>query len=169
MEYGKGEIEDIGNLTAMMAARSFIDPAHMGILGYSRGAHNSILAIERFDFFRAGALWSTPVDMLDHVRVNPWIADMFGGPPESVPQEYRIRSSIHFVDQINCPLLLIHGEQDVVVPVRHTKSLAKTMEQRNLAFELKLFENEGHIWSPSAFYNNWQLSVDFFERHLISP
>ena len=31
---------------------------------------------------------------------------------------------------------------------------------------LKLFENEGHIWSPSAFHNNWQLTIDFFRRHL---
>ncbi|UCF94365.1 MAG: prolyl oligopeptidase family serine peptidase [Desulfobacterales bacterium] len=166
MEYGKGEITDIGNLTEEMLTRSSIDPERMGIMGYSRGAHNAILAVERYDYFRAGALWSTPVEMVDHVQVNPWIAEMFGGFPEDVPEEYRIRSSIHFVEQINCPLLLIHGQIDDVVPVRHTLRLAEALKQNHKPFELKLFPHEGHIWSFAGFDHNWQLTVDFFERHL---
>jgi len=165
-EYGKGEITDIGNLAEEMLARPDIDPAGMGIMGYSRGAHNAILAMERFDYFRAGALWSTPTDMVDHVNVNPWISEMFGGFPDQAPDEYRIRSSILFVDRIRCPLLLIHGEADDVVPVRHTLRLAEALEQLNKPFELRLVPNEGHIWSLEGFANNWRLTIEFFERNL---
>ena len=166
MEYGKGEITDIRNLAETMRRRSSIDPDRMGIMGYSRGAHNAILAVEHYDNFRAAALWSTPVDMIDHVQVNPWIAEMFGGLPEEVPEEYRQRSSILFTDQINCPLLLIHGERDEVVPVRHTLQLAEALRRKNKPFELRLFPNEGHIWSMAGFAHNWKLTLDFFERHL---
>ncbi len=86
MEYGKGEITDIGNLTREIRRRHDSDPQRMGIMGYSRGAHNAILAVERYDYFRAGALWSTPVDMFDHVQVNPWTAEMFGGCPTKFPK-----------------------------------------------------------------------------------
>lgn len=51
MEYGKGEIIDIGRLTEEMAARADIDEKRMGIMGYSRGAHNALLAVERYDHF----------------------------------------------------------------------------------------------------------------------
>ncbi|MCG6534776.1 MAG: prolyl oligopeptidase family serine peptidase [Syntrophales bacterium LBB04] len=166
MEYGKGEIRDIGNLVAEMRSRAFIDPNRMGIMGYSRGAHNAILALERYNDFRAGALWSTPVNMVDHVQVNPWIAEMFGGYPEEIPEEYRIRSSILFTDQIACPLLLIHGEMDDVVPVRHTLRLAQALKDQQKPFELHLFPDEGHIWSLEGFNHNWDLTMDFFERHL---
>ncbi|MFC1896042.1 alpha/beta hydrolase family protein [Thermodesulfobacteriota bacterium] len=166
MEYGKGEIVDIGNLTETMSSKSYIDHERMGIMGYSRGAHNALLAVERYDSFKAGALWSTPVDMLDHVRVNPWIADMFGGYPEEVPEEYRIRSSIHFVEKVNCPLLLLHGEADDVVPVRHTLRLAEELKRLGKAYEMKLFPHEAHIWSMNAFDNNWRLTLDFFEKNL---
>ncbi|MGD8946081.1 MAG: prolyl oligopeptidase family serine peptidase [Desulfobacterales bacterium] len=168
MEYGKGEITDIGNLIKEMKTRPYIDPARMGIMGYSRGAHNAILAVERYDDFLAGALWSTPTDMFDHVKVNPWIADMFGGNPDTAPEEYRSRSSILFVEQVNCPLLLIHGELDDVVPVRHTLRLAEALENLNKSYELKLFPSEGHIWSMSGFADNWRLSLEWFERHLNS-
>jgi len=169
MEYGKGEIDDIGNLTEEMLSRPYIDPERMGIMGYSRGAHNAILAVERYDYFRAGALWSTPVDMVDHVRVNPWTSEMFGGSPDEVPEEYRIRSSILFYEQVNCPLLLIHGEIDVVVPVYHTLRLAEALKKGHKPFELKLFPKEGHIWSLAGFDNNWRLTVNFFKRHLKHP
>jgi len=165
MEYGKGEITDIGNLIEEMKARPYIDPKQMGIMGYSRGAHNALLAIERYDDFIAGALWSTPTDMIDHVEVNPWIAYMFGGTPDQVPIEYRIRSSILFVDQVNCPLLLIHGEIDDVVPVRHTLRLSEEMKKLNKPHDLKVFPSEGHIWSVSGFTNNWRLTIEWFERH----
>jgi dipeptidyl aminopeptidase/acylaminoacyl peptidase len=165
MEYGKGEIADIGNLTEIMMAKPFIDQDKMGIMGYSRGAHNALLALERYSYFNAGALWSTPVDMIDHVEVNSWIAEMFGGFPDEVPQEYWIRSSIHFVDAINCPVLLIHGEDDDVIPARHTLRLAEALEKRHKPFEVKLFPREGHIWSPRGFERNWRLTLDFFCRH----
>jgi dipeptidyl aminopeptidase/acylaminoacyl peptidase len=166
MEYGKGEIDDIGNLTEAMRARPFIDPDRMGIMGYSRGGHNAILSVERFDYFKAGALWSTPVDMLELVRVVPWIAEIIGGFPDQIPEEYRIRSSINFVDQVNCPLLLIHGENDEIVSVRHAQRLAETLEKHQKPYELKIFPGEYHTWSMSGFENNWQITMDFFEHHL---
>lgn len=166
MEYGKGEITDIGNLTEEMRSRAFIDPDRMGIMGYSRGGHNAILSIERFDYFKAGALWSTPVDMLELVRVVPWIAEMIGGFPDEIPDEYHIRSSINFVEQVDCPLLLIHGENDEIVSVRHAQRLAKALKELKKPFEIKTFPGEYHTWSMSGFDNNWQITMDFFERHL---
>lgn len=168
MEYGKGEIVDIGNLTREMQARSDIDPDRMGIMGYSRGAHNALLAVERYDFFRAAALWSTPVDMADNVRVNPWISEIIGGLPEEIPEEYRIRSSILFTEEIDCPLLLIHGERDAVVPVRHTLRLVEALIKQGIPYELHLFAGEDHIWSLAGFERNWNLTVDFFKRHLLN-
>lgn len=166
MEYGKGEIKDIGKLTEELLSRPYIDPEAMGIMGYSRGAHNAILAIEACDYFSAGALWSVPVDMLDHVAVNPWIDFMFGGTPDEVPEEYHIRSSIHFVDRIHCPLLILHGEDDHVIPVRHARRLAEALEKLGKPYELKTFPGEWHIWTTPGFNNNWRLTVDFFERHI---
>ncbi len=166
-EYGQGEISDIGNLVRELTTDPRIDPHRMGIMGYSRGAHNALLSIERYEFFHAAALWSTPVDMVDHVRVNPWIAGIIGGSVQELPQLYHRLSAIHFVDQIHCPLLLIHGEKDDVIPVRHTLRLAEALKQQDKPYELRCPPQEGHIWSPTAFYENWRLTLDFFERLLL--
>lgn len=166
MEYGKGEIVDIGNLCAELCGRPYVDPDRLGILGYSRGAHAALLAIERHDCFRAGVLWSAPVDMARHVRVHPWIEHMIGGTPEQVPEEYACRSPLASVDRIHCPLLILHGEQDDVVPVEHARLLAGALEERGKPFELGLLPGEGHTWTPSGLRTVWSRTVAFLERHL---
>ena len=166
MEYGKGEITDIGNLSEHLCSRPYIDPERMGIVGYSRGGHNSLLAIEQYDYFIAGALWSTPVDMFELVKVVPWISEMIGGFPDEIPEEYHIRSSINFVEQVNCPLLVLHGESDDVVSVQHALRLAKALDEFSKPYEMRVFPDEWHIWSLSGFENNWRLTLEFFERYL---
>lgn len=166
MEYGKGEVLDIGSLSQELGRRTYADPDRMGIVGYSRGAHSALLALERYDFFRAGVLWSAPVDMLRHVRLHPWIAEMIGGAPEEVPEEYAARSPLARAGEIDCPLLILHGEDDDVVPPEHSLLLATALEEHGKPFELELFPGEGHVWSPSGFATVWSRTVAFLERHL---
>jgi dipeptidyl aminopeptidase/acylaminoacyl peptidase len=166
MEYGRGEVADIGNLAEEMGLRSYVDTARMAIMGYSRGAHSALLALERFAWFRAGVLWSPPTDMLDNVVVNPWIAEIIGGTPNEVPEEYRIRSPLLSVERIRCALLMIHGEEDEVVPVRHSLRLAEEMRRLGKPCELRLVPGEGHNWSPAGFSRNWRLTVEFLETRL---
>ncbi len=167
MEYGKGEIRDIGNLTAKLVKRPYVDNSRLGIMGYSRGGHNAILAIEQLGLFAAGALWSTPVDMKELVRSVPWVARIIGGFFDEVPHEYYIRSSINFVEKINCPLLILHGEQDDVVSVEHALRLARALAVNHKPYELKLFPGEGHNWTLSGFEHNRRITLDFFKRHLM--
>lgn len=165
-EYGQGEVVDIGNLVRELRTDPRIDCNRMGIMGYSRGAHNALLAIERHDDFRAAALWSVPVDMADHVQVNPWIAEIVGGTAQELPERYRQLSAIYFVHRINCPVLLIHGQEDDVIPVRHTLRLAEALKALGKPCEIKYHPSEGHIWSAHIFNENWRLTLDFFERFL---
>jgi dipeptidyl aminopeptidase/acylaminoacyl peptidase len=104
--------------------------------------------------------------MIDHLELNPWIAEMIGGFPEDIPEEYDIRSAILAVDKVNCPLLLIHGEIDDVIPVRHTLRLARKLAEYGKSYEARVFEGEEHIWSPQGFTNNWHITLGFFNRYL---
>jgi len=165
-EYGQGEISDIGNLVDQLKTDPRLDIHRMGIMGYSRGAHNALLAVERYDCFQAAALWSPPVDMIDHVQVNPWVAEIIGGSSEELPELYHQLSAIHFVHHIRCPLLLIHGAKDDIIPVRHTLRLTEVLKQQGKPYEVIYHPQEGHTWSIDALFKNWQLTLDFFERFL---
>lgn len=168
MEYGGGEVADIGNLTRELARRTDLDPRRLGIVGFSRGAHATLLALERFDLFCAAAVWSPPTDLVDLVRVNPWIAELVGGPPEALPEVYRLRSPVWFAERIGCPLLVLHGDRDDVVPVQHSLRLAEELERHGKPCDLRLAEGEGHQWSLGGFLHNWRVTAEFFERRLLA-
>lgn len=166
MEYGKGEVDDIGELLGLMASWPEVDPARIGILGYSRGGHNALLSMERFDGFRAGVLWSTPVDLEDMVRRHRWIAEIIGGFPDEVPEQYHARASLPHVPEIDCPVLVVHGQHDQVVPPEHARRLCRALERHGKEHECLMIPGEDHSWSMSGLRRVWQSTLSFFFRHL---
>ncbi|MEW6487786.1 MAG: prolyl oligopeptidase family serine peptidase [Thermodesulfobacteriota bacterium] len=166
-EYGRGEVADIGHLSEELCRRADVDPGRLGIVGYSRGAHSALLALERFDFFRAAVLWSPPVEMERHVRLHPWIAQLIGATPEEAPEQYALRSPLPRAGEIRCPLLILHGEEDDVVPPEHSLLLARELERTHRPFELELLPGEGHTWSAAGFAAVWGRTVSFLEHHLL--
>lgn len=165
-EYGKGEIEDVLALVAHLTSQDFVDGGRVGMFGYSRGALNTLLACERRSGFRVVVLWSVPVDMVAHHVLNPFIEDLIGGSPGELAQEYWIRSAINFVDGIDCPILIIHGEDDEVIPVKHAYMLASELERNNKDFQMKIYPGEGHAFTLKAFQDAWQETVGFLDRYL---
>ena len=83
-----------------------------------------------------------------------------------MPEEYACRSPLESVERISCPVLLLHGEEDDVVPVEHARLLAQALEARNKPFELGILPGEGHIWSTSGLRTVWRRTVAFLEQHL---
>ena len=166
-EYGKGEIEDLLNLVAYFRSQDFVDGGRIGMFGYSRGALNTLLACERGGGFRAVVLWAVPVDMVAHYALNPFIEDLIGGSPYELPQEYRIRSAINFVPNIDCPILIVHGAEDGVIPVKHAYMLANELERNTKDFQLKIYPGEGHVFTLTTLQDAWQETVSFLNKHLL--
>lgn len=166
-EYGKGEIRDLLNLVNHLKSETdLVDPSRLGMFGYSRGALNALLTCEQSRDFKAVAVWSAPVDMIRHHRINPFIEDLIGGEPDELPEEYRLRSPIHFVDWITCPVLIIHGEMDEVIPVEHAYMLASELKGYGKEFELRIYPGEEHIFTPRAFYSAWKETISFLNKYL---
>jgi len=63
--------------------------------------------------------------------------------PHINPEEYKLRSPSNFVPFINCPVLLIHGKNDKIVPVDHSLELYYKMLYLGKNVELRLVPGEG--------------------------
>ncbi|MFN3966641.1 MAG: alpha/beta hydrolase family protein, partial [Endomicrobiia bacterium] len=63
--------------------------------------------------------------------------------PHINPKEYALRSPSNFVPFINCPVLLIHGKNDKIVPVDHSLELYYKMLYLGKNVELRLVPGEG--------------------------
>ena len=76
-------------------------------------------------------------------------------------------SPIHHVDQIQAPLMVIHGKNDPRVPVGEAEQIVRELQARNRPVEYLLFDDEGH--GIVKLKNRLQLYpqvVNFLNSHL---
>jgi acetyl esterase/lipase len=146
-------VEDIKNALGYLrkhAAELHIDTNKFVLLGRSAGAQIALLAAYTLhdkglkgviDFYGpADMVWGYSVPsnplVMDSRKV---MGDYIGGTYAQVPAKYVACSPIEFVDSTSVPTLIIHGTNDVLVSVEHSRRLNAKLNENNIKhFWLKL-------------------------------
>ena len=58
--------------------------------------------------------------------------------------EYFKRSPIHFMENIQCPMILFQGADDKVVPPELSEQVVKVLEKQGVQFDYQVYKGEGH-------------------------
>ena len=143
---------------------SYVDADRMAIYGYSRGGMAASLLAVELDDVKAAVFGAGVYDFqraydevtLPGIRLNMKMET--GMTKEAVRQ----RSSILRMENLKCPVLILHGERDQNVPVSQALLLRDRLTQLHKEFEIKLFPDKEHSIGPEA----GELTVDFFRRRL---
>ncbi len=144
---------------------SYVDPNRMAIFGYSRGGMAASLLSVELDDVKAAVFGAGIYDFqrlyndstLRGARQN--MRDETGMTKEAVIE----RSSILRMEKLKCPVLILHGEKDINVPVNQAKLLRDRLTQLHKEFEIKLFPDREHSIGPEV----GDMTVDFFKRKLL--
>ncbi|MCK4607428.1 MAG: S9 family peptidase [candidate division Zixibacteria bacterium] len=87
--------------------------------------------------------------------------------PLSDPEFLREISPIHKVDQIETPLLVIHGENDPKVPVSEARQIIKAIQSHGGIVDSLIFPDEGHGTRKRVnIIARYRKQVEFFDTHL---
>ncbi|MGH9840965.1 MAG: alpha/beta hydrolase family protein [Blastocatellia bacterium] len=143
----------------------FADPKRMGIVGYSRGGMAASLLAVQLDDVKAVVLGAAIYDFkraydeteLDGIREN--MKAETGMTDEAVKQ----RSSILRMEKLNCPVLILHGQMDINVPVSQAHLLRDRLTALKKEFEIQIFPDLAHSIGPRNLY---KYSLDFLKRKL---
>lgn len=127
----------VGDALGWLADRPEVDGGRMGIVGISLGA--------------ALALSTAAVDR----RVKA-IVDYFGPVPQDVAAA-RPRLP---------PTLILHGEDDRIVPVHHARDLQALLTAEGVTHEIKTYPGQGHILMGPAQLDAAFRTAAFLGRHL---
>ena len=149
--WGGREQDDIRAGIEALVAAGIAQPGKVGITGTSYGGYSSWCAITRFPPATLAA--SAPIcGMTDLVvdyettrpDLRPYSEEMMGGRPDQVPDRYRERSPIHFVDHVKGRLLIVQGLQDPNVTPENVRAVTAALQAKGVEYELLAFEDEGH-------------------------
>jgi dipeptidyl aminopeptidase/acylaminoacyl peptidase len=146
---------------------SYVDPARMGIYGYSRGGMAASLLVLELDDVKAAVFGAGIYDFQRAHDDNtiPGIRANMEKETGMTKEAVRIRSSVLRMEKLKCPVLILHGEKDINVPVSQAILLRDRLTELHKDFEIKLFPDREHSIGPEV----GDMTVDFFKRRLGAP
>ena len=169
----QGKADFVGPLTIKVLTEgfrkfkkeSFVDPKRMGIYGYSRGGMAASLLAVSMDDVRAAVFGAGVYDFQkahDEVKIPGIRANMEAetGMSQAAVRE---RSSIYQMENLRCPVLILHGEKDENVPVSQAYLLRDRLIALKKDFEIKLYPDKPHSIGAEEVS---AVTIDFFKRRL---
>jgi acetyl esterase/lipase len=101
---------------------------------------------------------STPHGL--NVRL-PALAILLGKPLEQVTELAKLASPVHQVDSTDPPMFIVHGEQDIQVPINQSIELWSVYKTKNLKTQIEFIPNAGHS-DPAYAKKDLMEKIDVF-------
>ncbi len=147
--WGVVDTADCINAARFLVEAGDVDGDRLLIRGGSAGGYTTLCALTFHDDFAAGTSLYGISDLepfatgdthkfesrYEHTLVGPW--------PQAADL-YRARSPIHAVDLLSAPMLLLQGDEDVVVPPSQSEIMVEALRAKGLPYAYLLFDGEQH-------------------------
>ncbi|MFH1754460.1 MAG: S9 family peptidase [Candidatus Latescibacterota bacterium] len=162
-----GEIELRDQLSGVDYLKSlpYVDPARIGIWGWSYGGFMTCLALCKApDVFKAGVAVAPVVDFRLYDSIY---TERFMKRPQDNEKGYDDNAPLNFVEDIASPLLLVHGFVDDNVHMQNTLVFADSLIEHGKDFDLMLYPGKEHsIRGDKARTHLFNKITAFFEENL---
>jgi dipeptidyl-peptidase-4 len=168
-KFGSVPLEDqVAGVKALCARFPEMDPARIGVYGWSFGGYMAAQAVlRRPDVFRAAVAGAPVTDWYDY---DTHYTERYMGVPDKDDPAYREASLLNWAGDLKRPLLLVHGTADDNVYFRHTLRLADALFRAGKEFEVLPLSGLTHLVpDPVVMQNLYGRFARFFRTHLGKP
>lgn len=178
-DWGAGPAGDIlASLEDAISKTPWIDQNQLVIEGGSYAGYMVTWIIGHDQRFKAANAQRGVYDLSTFMgEGNAWrlVPDYFGGYPwqEETKKLLASESPITYVDKIQTPLLIIHGDQDLRTGVIQSEMLYKSLKILGRPVEYVRYPKEGHeltrSGNPGRMMDHLLRVIEFFERYVRHP
>jgi len=146
--WGIVDIDDVCAGAKYLVAQSLADGNRLCIDGGSAGGYTTLGALAFRDVFNAGTSLYGIGDLTalagdTHKFESRYLDDLVGPYPED-EAIYKARSPIESVDTLSCPILLLQGAEDKVVPPNQAQTMYEAVLKKGIPTCIKIYEGEQH-------------------------
>jgi dipeptidyl aminopeptidase/acylaminoacyl peptidase len=146
--WGVVDVQDCVAAAQHLVATGEVDPRRLAIDGGSAGGYTTLCALTFTDVFAAGASYFGIGDLETFVRdthkFESRYLDRLVAPYPAMAAVYRERSPIHFVDRLSCPVILLQGLEDRIVPPNQAEEMVAALRAKGEPVAYLPFEGEQH-------------------------
>jgi dipeptidyl aminopeptidase/acylaminoacyl peptidase len=153
--WGVVDVQDVINAARFLCRGGRADERRLIVRGGSAGGYTTLAALAFHpDVFKAGASYYGISDLevleIDTHKFESRYSHSLIGPYPAAKELYRERSPIHFVERLACPLILLQGLEDKVVPPNQSEMMAEALRAKGLPVAYLAFEGEQHGFRKAA-------------------
>ncbi|MDR1077018.1 MAG: S9 family peptidase [Xanthomonadaceae bacterium] len=161
---GTVEVDDQLRGVQWLASQPFVDPARIGVYGWSNGGYMTLMLLARHSEAYACGAAGAPVT--DWSLYDTHYTERYMNLPDANPAGYRNARVLTHIDDLDSPLLLIHGMADDNVLFANSTALMSAMQAQSKPFELMLYPGAKHGLHGANALHRYRLTADFFSRCL---
>lgn len=147
-QWGVVDVQDVVTAVNGLAEQGLADPARLAIEGGSAGGWTVLAALTTSDVFACGASYFgvAELDLFvqeTHDFESRYVDGLIGPLPESADL-YAERAPLNNVDGLNCPVLLLQGLDDPIVPPSQAERFRDALVAKGIPHAYLAYEGESH-------------------------
>ncbi len=170
---GGGEMDDVAAGAKYLIDQGLADSKRIAIGGGSHGGTMTAYAVTEYPQLFAAAIEmygvvdrATFVERTNRNSAVRWMMKM-GGTPAEKPEVYHRANSLRLVDQVQTPLLILHGENDPQVPPYESAQFVKALSAHHKAYYYFTYPNELHGFSRREHrLDAWNKELVFLQKYI---
>lgn len=147
-QWGVVDVEDCVAAARALVERGEADPRRLGIRGGSAGGWTTLAAVATSDAFAAGVSYYGVADLLSFAQdthdFESRYLDSLVGPLPEANNLYVQRSPLTHIDKVTCPVLLLQGDEDAIVPPSQSWLIRDALAANGVPHAYLEFPGEQH-------------------------
>jgi dipeptidyl aminopeptidase/acylaminoacyl peptidase len=169
-DLGGGDLRDILAGVDATMKKYPIDPARLGVMGWSYGGFMTMWTVTQTNRFRAAVAGAGIANWQSYYGQNlidQWMIPFFGASVYDDPAVYEKSSPIRFIKKVKTPTLVIVGERDAECPAAQSYEFWHALRTLGVPTQLTIFPGEGHILvKPENQAARLDQTLDWFDKYL---
>ncbi|MGP0073056.1 MAG: S9 family peptidase [Bryobacteraceae bacterium] len=162
--FGKAELADQLEGVHYLVAQGFVDPARVGIYGWSYGGFMTLYSLLNApEVFRAGIAGAPVTNWRNYDTIY---TERYLGLPSENAEGYRASSPVDYAAKLKAKLLIVHNIEDDNVLFQNTLQMTDALEQAGKIFDTVIYTEKSHGVTGPVRKQLLDTLADFFEKNL---
>lgn len=169
-DFGYGDLNDILRGVDTVISKYPVDPARLGITGWSYGGFMTMWAVTQTNRFAAAVAGAGIMNWQSYYgqnEIDQWMIPYFGASVYDDPAVYARSSPITFIKNVKTPTLVVVGQYDAECPSPQSFEFWHALKTLNVPTSMVVYAGEGHQFhGPDHRLDVNQRMIDWFNKRL---
>ena len=146
-DWGEGPMSDVMSGVDYLIQKGWVDEAQMFVGGGSYGGYLTFWIITHTDRFKAAFARAGVADLATEYALTDeptFSLGYFVKSPYEDPDVYRMNSPLTYASRVRTPILIVHGERDLRVPVSQAYQFYSALKHYGAPVKLVIYPREPH-------------------------